>query len=175
MWIYTANISYSGVRDKILLSQILLTRMHSLNVWAICLQAVAFTSAHSTLANFCRVSSYFCLSASLYISVHLYVAVNILSVQSKATLLAGVVCTNIGCGGGLRGSQREVARHGPTLVQAHTHTHKHTAAKAGSSKSYTPPGEARTHRGTGSQEEGAASVSLIKTVAVHLNLLLTLL
>lgn len=123
--------------------------------------------------NFCRVFVYQVISASLYISVHLYVAVNVLSVRSKETLLAGVVCTNIGCGGGLRGSQREVARHGPTPVQAHTHTH--TAAKAGSSKSYTPPGEARTHTGAGSQEEGAASVSLIKTVAVHLDLLLTLL
>lgn len=60
---------------------------------------------------------------------------------------------------------------------AHTNTrarsHKHTAAKAGSSKSYTPLGEARTHTGAGSQEEGAASASLIKTVAVHLSLLLT--
>lgn len=72
--------------------------------------------------NFCRVFVYQAISASLYISVHLYVAVNVLSVRSKETLLAGVVCTNIGCGGGLRGSQREVARHGPTPVQAHTHT-----------------------------------------------------
>lgn len=123
------------------------------------------------------VSSYFWLSASPYISVHLCVVVNVLSMRSKATLLAGAVCTNIGCGGGLRGSQREVARHGPTPVQAgtHIHTHKHTAAKAGSSKSYTPPGEARTHTGAGSQEEGAASASLIKTVAVHLSPLLTVL
>lgn len=92
---------------------------------------------------------YFCIELFLTLCISVYfcafvcVVVNVLSMRSKATLLAGAVCTNIGCGGGLRGSQREVARHGPTPVQAHTH--KHAAAKAGSSKSYTPPGEARTH------------------------------
>lgn len=95
------------------------------------------------------------------------VVVTVLSVRSRATLLAGAVCTNIGCGGGLRGSQGEVGKHGPTLVHAHTHT----ASEAGSSKSYTPFGDARTH--TGTLEEGVASAALIKTVAAYLSLPIT--
>lgn len=36
------------------------------------------------------------------------------------------VCTNIGCGGGLRGSRGEVGRHGPTLAHASAHARTHT-------------------------------------------------
>lgn len=65
--------------------------------------------------------------------------------------------------------------HGPTLMHAHTHTHAHAhiATEAGSSKSYTPLRDARTHTGTDTQEEGASSAALIKTVAVYLSLPLT--
>lgn len=96
--------------------------------------------------------------------------VNVLSVRSTATLLAGAVCTNIGCGGGLRGSQGEVGRHGPTLAYSHTHT---WLLKQEAPNHTTPPpqGDVRTH--TGTDEEGAASAALIKTVAVYLRLLLT--
>lgn len=75
----------------------------------------------------------------------------------------------------------EVGRHGPAPV----HAHRHTATEAGSSKSYhrpppstrlpPSPGDARTHTGADTQEEGAASAALIKTVAAYLCLLLTVL
>lgn len=55
-------------------------------------------------------------------------------------------------------------------------TYTHIATEAGSFKSYSPPpGDARTHTGTDTQEEGAASAALIKTVAAYLSLLLTVL
>ena len=133
------------------------------------------------------VSSYFWLPVSLCISarfVCVCVVVNALSVRSRATFLAGAVCTNIGCGGGLRGSQGKWEGMGqPWYVHAHAHTHgqththararTHTATEAGSSKSYTPLRDARTHTGTDTQEEGAASAALIKTVAAYLSLPLT--
>lgn len=57
---------------------------------------------------------------------------------------------------------------------ARTQTHNtHTATEAGSSKSYTPLRDARTHTGIDTQEEGVASAVLIKTVAVYLSLPLT--
>lgn len=60
-------------------------------------------------------------------------------------------------------------------ASTHTHTNKHTrtATEAGSSKSYAPLGDARTHTGRDTQEEGAASAALIKTVAAYLSLPLT--
>lgn len=143
------------------------------NVWAICLQALAFTSAHSVQVKFCHVFVYQAISDSphLCFCAFVCVVVNVLSVRSTATLLAGAVCTNIGCGGGLRGSQGEVGRHGPTLVHAHTHTW--LLKQEAPNHTPPPPGDARTH--TGTHEEGAASAALIKTVAVYLSLLLTVL
>lgn len=71
---------------------------------------------------------YQAISTSPYLGAFVCVVVTVLSVRSRATLLAGAVCTNIGCGGGLRGSQREVGRHGPTRVHARIHSamHAHT-------------------------------------------------
>lgn len=63
--------------------------------------------------------------------------------------------------------------HTNEYTRVHTHTYPRTASEAGSSKSYTPLGDARTHTGTDTQEEGAASTALIKTVAAYLSLPLT--
>lgn len=94
---------------------------------------------------------YLCIELFLTLCIFVYfcafvcVVVNVLSMRSKATLLAGAVCTNIGCGGGLRGSQREVARHGPTPVQAHTYTHTNTQLLEQEAPNHTPHREKREH------------------------------
>lgn len=70
-------------------------------------------------------------------------------------------------------SAGEPGGSGKAWTNPGAYTYTCTATEAGSSKSYTPPGDVRTHTGTDTQEEGAASAALIKTVAAYLSLLLT--